>query len=161
MRKRCSIQQGEKDNCWSEQSPEKSTVSTVPFFFGHPVYGTITCAYMYNVWLTKDACLFTSCTCYWIFSTWVCLNSNVKLMICIHVTYMYNGILCVLTPSPHSYSHTHTHTHTHTPHTHSCAHTHRHTDTLTHTHIHTHTHTHTHMLHVRVYSHYCQPNCIN
>ena len=32
MRKRCSIQQGEKDNGWSEQSPEKSTVSTVPFF---------------------------------------------------------------------------------------------------------------------------------
>ena len=26
MRKRCSIQQGEKDNCWSEQSPKKSTV---------------------------------------------------------------------------------------------------------------------------------------
>ena len=33
MRKICSIQQGEKDNCWSEQSPEKSTVSTVPFLF--------------------------------------------------------------------------------------------------------------------------------
>ena len=32
-RKRCSIQQGEKDNCWSEQSPEKLTVSTVLFFF--------------------------------------------------------------------------------------------------------------------------------
>ena len=31
MRKRCSIHQGEKDNCWSEQSPEKSTVSTVPW----------------------------------------------------------------------------------------------------------------------------------
>ena len=27
-----------KDNCWSEQSPAKSTVSTVPFFGGHPVY---------------------------------------------------------------------------------------------------------------------------
>ena len=27
-----------KDNCWSEQSPEKSTVSTVPFSGGHPVY---------------------------------------------------------------------------------------------------------------------------
>ena len=38
MKKRCSIQQGEKDNCWSEQSPEKSTVSIVPFFVGHPVY---------------------------------------------------------------------------------------------------------------------------
>ena len=36
MKKRCSIQQGEKDNCWSEQSPEKSTVSTVPFFCGPP-----------------------------------------------------------------------------------------------------------------------------
>ena len=38
MRKRCSIQQGEKDNCWLEQSPEKSTVSTVQFLLGHPVY---------------------------------------------------------------------------------------------------------------------------
>ena len=38
MRKRCSIQQGEKNNSWSEQSPEKSTVWTVPFFLGHPVY---------------------------------------------------------------------------------------------------------------------------
>ena len=27
-----------KDNCWSEQSPEKLTVSTVPFLGGHPVY---------------------------------------------------------------------------------------------------------------------------
>ena len=26
------MQQGEKDNCWLEQSPEKSTVATVPFF---------------------------------------------------------------------------------------------------------------------------------
>ena len=26
------LHQGEKDNCWSEQSPEKSTVSTVPFW---------------------------------------------------------------------------------------------------------------------------------
>ena len=34
----CSIQQGEKNNSWSEQSPEKSTVLTVPFFMGHPVY---------------------------------------------------------------------------------------------------------------------------
>ena len=33
----CSIQQGEKDNSWSEQSPEQSTVLTVPFFLGHPV----------------------------------------------------------------------------------------------------------------------------
>ena len=33
MRKRWSIQQGEKDNCWSEQSPEKLTISTVPGFF--------------------------------------------------------------------------------------------------------------------------------
>ena len=34
MRKRCSIQQGEKDNCSSEQSPKKSTVP----FFGPPGY---------------------------------------------------------------------------------------------------------------------------
>ena len=34
--KRCSIQQDEKDDCWSEQSSEKSTVSTVPFFLGPP-----------------------------------------------------------------------------------------------------------------------------
>ena len=27
-----------KDNCWLEQSPGKSTVSTVPFLLGHPVY---------------------------------------------------------------------------------------------------------------------------
>ena len=27
-----------KDNCWLEQSPENSTVSTVPFFVGHPVF---------------------------------------------------------------------------------------------------------------------------
>ena len=38
MRKRCSISKVKKDNCWSEQSPEKSTVSTVPFLLGHPVY---------------------------------------------------------------------------------------------------------------------------
>ena len=38
MRKRCSIQQGEKNGCWSEQSPEKLTVSIVPFLGGHPVY---------------------------------------------------------------------------------------------------------------------------
>ena len=38
MRNRCSIQQGEENNCWLEQSPEKSTVSTVPLFLGHPVY---------------------------------------------------------------------------------------------------------------------------
>ena len=38
MGRRCSIQQGEKNNSWSEQSPEKSTVLTVPFFLGHPVY---------------------------------------------------------------------------------------------------------------------------
>ena len=31
MRKRCSIQQGEKNNCSSEQSPKKFTV---PFFLG-------------------------------------------------------------------------------------------------------------------------------
>ena len=31
MRKRCSIQQGENDNCWSEQSLKKSTV---PFSWG-------------------------------------------------------------------------------------------------------------------------------
>ena len=36
MKKRCSIQQSEKDNCWSEQSPEKSTVSC--FFFGATRY---------------------------------------------------------------------------------------------------------------------------
>ena len=30
-----------KDNCWSEQSPDKSIVSTVPFFWGHPVYSKI------------------------------------------------------------------------------------------------------------------------
>ena len=35
---RCSIYQGEKNNCWLEQSPEKSTASTVPLFLGHPVY---------------------------------------------------------------------------------------------------------------------------
>ena len=28
----------EKEFCWSEQSPEKSTISTVPFFVGHPVF---------------------------------------------------------------------------------------------------------------------------
>ena len=33
MRKRCSIQQGEKNNCSSEQSPKKFTV---PFFGGPP-----------------------------------------------------------------------------------------------------------------------------
>ena len=38
MENRCSIQQGEENNCWLEQSPEKSTVSTVPLFLGHPVY---------------------------------------------------------------------------------------------------------------------------
>ena len=38
MGNRCSIQQGEEINCWLEQSPEKSTVSTVPLFLGHPVY---------------------------------------------------------------------------------------------------------------------------
>ena len=38
MGNRCSIQQGEENNCWLEQSPEKSTVSTVPLFLGHPVY---------------------------------------------------------------------------------------------------------------------------
>ena len=38
MRQRCSIQQGENKNSWSEQSPEKSTVSTVPFLGDHPVY---------------------------------------------------------------------------------------------------------------------------
>ena len=27
-----------KDNCWSEQSPGKLTVSTVPFLLGHPVF---------------------------------------------------------------------------------------------------------------------------
>ena len=27
-----------KDNCWSEQSPGKSTVLTVPCLLGHPVY---------------------------------------------------------------------------------------------------------------------------
>ena len=33
----CSIKQGKKkDNCWSEQSPEKSTVSTVGFLLGYP-----------------------------------------------------------------------------------------------------------------------------
>ena len=32
---------GKTDNCWSEQSPEKSTVSTVTFFWGHPVYMTV------------------------------------------------------------------------------------------------------------------------
>ena len=37
MGNRCSIQQGEKNNCWLEQSPEKLTVSTVPLFLGHPV----------------------------------------------------------------------------------------------------------------------------
>ena len=37
MGNRCSIQQGEENNCWLEQSPEKSTVSTVPLFLGHPV----------------------------------------------------------------------------------------------------------------------------
>ena len=35
--------QVKKDNCWSEQSPEKSIVLTVPFFVGHPVY-----IYMYE-----------------------------------------------------------------------------------------------------------------
>ena len=35
MRKKCSIQQGEKDNCWSEQSPKKIDCSV---FWGHPVY---------------------------------------------------------------------------------------------------------------------------
>ena len=38
MGNRCSIQQGEENNCWLEQSPEKSTVSTVPLFLGHPIY---------------------------------------------------------------------------------------------------------------------------
>ena len=38
MGNRCSIQQGEENNCWLEQSHEKSTVSTVPLFLGHPVY---------------------------------------------------------------------------------------------------------------------------
>ena len=38
MGNRCSIQQGEENNCWLEQSPEKSNVSTVPLFLGHPVY---------------------------------------------------------------------------------------------------------------------------
>ena len=33
MRNRCSIQQGEKNYCLSEQSPKKSTV---PFFEGPP-----------------------------------------------------------------------------------------------------------------------------
>ena len=41
MGNRCSIQQSEEINCWLEQSPEKSTVSTVPLFLGHPVYGSI------------------------------------------------------------------------------------------------------------------------
>ena len=36
MKKRCSIQQSERNNCWSEQSSEKSTVWTVPFFCGPP-----------------------------------------------------------------------------------------------------------------------------
>ena len=36
MGNRCSIQQGEENNCWLEQSPEISTVSTVPLFLGHP-----------------------------------------------------------------------------------------------------------------------------
>ena len=31
------IQQGEEKNFWLEQSPEKSTVSTVPLFLDHPV----------------------------------------------------------------------------------------------------------------------------
>ena len=40
MMKGCSILQSEKDNCWSEQSPEKSTVFFFFFFLGgdHPVY---------------------------------------------------------------------------------------------------------------------------
>ena len=39
MGNRCSIQQGEENyNCWSEQSPEKSTVSTVSVISGPPGY---------------------------------------------------------------------------------------------------------------------------
>ena len=43
MGNRCSIQQGEENNWWLEQSPEKSTVSTVPLFLGHPVYMYVAC----------------------------------------------------------------------------------------------------------------------
>ena len=38
MWNRCSFQEGKENNCWFEQSSEKSTVSTVPLFLGHPVY---------------------------------------------------------------------------------------------------------------------------
>ena len=43
MGNRCSIQQGEENNCWLEQSPAKSTVSTVPLFLGHQVYFFFAC----------------------------------------------------------------------------------------------------------------------
>ena len=54
MRKRCSIQQGEKANCWSEQSPKKSTVSTVLFFWGPP--GILWMNWIEYVW-KKRKCL--------------------------------------------------------------------------------------------------------
>ena len=37
MKKYALSSKVKKNNCWSEQSPEKSTVSTVPFLLGHPV----------------------------------------------------------------------------------------------------------------------------
>ena len=36
MKKDALSSKENKDNCWLEQSPEKSTVSTVPFFIGPP-----------------------------------------------------------------------------------------------------------------------------
>ena len=36
IKNKCSIQQGETNNCWLEQNPEKLTVLTVPFFFRGP-----------------------------------------------------------------------------------------------------------------------------
>ena len=62
-----------KNNCWLEQSPEKSTVSTVQFLLGHPVFALYFVSWYEHIILVR----FSFCPCIYV-SKFSCILLTIK-----------------------------------------------------------------------------------